>query len=44
MNSVRYFANVSTVILNKYIYVFLDFKFPLTLTAVHMLVCAVGSW
>jgi hypothetical protein len=39
----RFVANVSTVVLNKAIYVYLDFKYPFTLTAVHMAVnrCAV---
>jgi drug/metabolite transporter (DMT)-like permease len=42
--AVWFIANISTVVLNKAIYVYLDFKYPFTLTAVHMAVNSLGSW
>ena len=38
-----FFFNVTTVVLNKYLYVFYEFNFPFSLTAVHMFVCFLGS-
>ena len=39
----RYFANVSTVILNKWIFAVYGFKFPMLLTAIHMLLNTIGA-
>lgn len=36
-------ANVTTVILNKYIFQKLLWTFPVTLTIVHMVTCLLGS-
>ncbi|GAM21406.1 hypothetical protein SAMD00019534_045810, partial [Acytostelium subglobosum LB1] len=36
--------NISTLILNKYIYVSLHFTYPVSLTAIHMMVCSIGSY
>eukprot|EP01112_Ceratiomyxa_fruticulosa_P012178 TRINITY_DN3361_c0_g1_i2.p1 TRINITY_DN3361_c0_g1~~TRINITY_DN3361_c0_g1_i2.p1 ORF type:complete len:328 (-),score=45.02 TRINITY_DN3361_c0_g1_i2:53-1036(-) len=36
--------NVSTVILNKYIYQVFNFKYPFSLTGVHMAVCFIGAF
>jgi len=38
-----YATNIFTVVLNKYLFQIIQFTFPLTLTAVHMLVCSIGS-
>jgi len=37
-------TNVGVVISNKYIFKTLDWKYPLSLTAVHMLVCWIGTY
>lgn len=39
-----YATNVTTVILNKYIFKFLEFTFPITLTAIHMMICSLGAY
>ena len=36
-------ANVSTVILNKYIFKTLGWMYPVSLTIVHMVTCLIGS-
>ncbi|EGC35066.1 hypothetical protein DICPUDRAFT_92094 [Dictyostelium purpureum] len=41
--SLWFVLNISTLILNKYIYSSLYFYYPITLTAIHMLLCWVGS-
>eukprot|EP01102_Stenamoeba_stenopodia_P001505 TRINITY_DN112_c0_g1_i2.p1 TRINITY_DN112_c0_g1~~TRINITY_DN112_c0_g1_i2.p1 ORF type:complete len:348 (+),score=33.25 TRINITY_DN112_c0_g1_i2:227-1270(+) len=38
-----YVPNIATLVTNKYVYDSLHFKFPLTLTAIHMLICFLGS-
>jgi len=38
-----YGTNIFTVVLNKYLFQMINFTFPLTLTAIHMLVCSIGS-
>lgn len=38
------FATVTTVVLNKHIFQNMLWKYPLTLTIVHMFVCAVGAF
>jgi len=38
-----YATNIFTVVLNKYLFQIIDFKFPLTLTAIHMFICTIGS-
>ncbi|KAF2075908.1 hypothetical protein CYY_002799 [Polysphondylium violaceum] len=35
--------NISTLILNKFIFSTLLFSYPITLTAIHMLICSIGS-
>lgn len=37
-------ATVTTVVLNKHIFQFMKWQFPLTLTIVHMVICAIGSF
>lgn len=37
-------ATVTTVVLNKYIFQTMDWKYPISLTIVHMVVCIVGSF
>jgi len=39
----RYVPNILTVCLNKYIFQYLGFTFPLTLTAIHMLFSGLGA-
>jgi drug/metabolite transporter (DMT)-like permease len=39
-----FFASVSTVVSNKWLYQHLHFNYPFALTVVHMLVCWVGSY
>jgi len=39
-----YLFNVTTVVLNKYLYQVLNFQYPFALTAVHMIVCFIGSF
>lgn len=39
-----YATNIFTVVLNKYLFQFIDFTYPLTLTAIHMLICSIGSF
>jgi len=39
-----YATNIFTVVLNKYLFQMIDFKFPLTLTAIHMLVSSLGGF
>jgi solute carrier family 35 protein E3 len=36
-------ATVTTVVLNKHIFQIMDWKYPITLTVVHMVVCVIGS-
>ncbi|KAK5578337.1 hypothetical protein RB653_008007 [Dictyostelium firmibasis] len=38
-----FILNISTLILNKYIYSSLYFYYPITLTAIHMFICWIGS-
>ncbi|KAM9975843.1 hypothetical protein ACTFIW_013235 [Dictyostelium discoideum] len=38
-----FILNISTLILNKYIYSSLYFYYPITLTTIHMFVCWIGS-
>jgi len=38
-----YATNIFTVVLNKYLFQMINFTFPLTLTAIHMLVSTIGS-
>lgn len=38
-----YTTNIFTVVLNKYLFQIIEFTFPLTLTAIHMLICSIGS-
>lgn len=38
-----YATNIFTVVLNKYLFQIISFTFPLTLTAIHMLICSIGS-
>eukprot|EP01111_Echinosteliopsis_oligospora_P004415 TRINITY_DN1710_c0_g1_i1.p1 TRINITY_DN1710_c0_g1~~TRINITY_DN1710_c0_g1_i1.p1 ORF type:complete len:357 (+),score=57.94 TRINITY_DN1710_c0_g1_i1:264-1334(+) len=38
-----YATNIFTVILNKYLFQMISFTFPLTLTAIHMFICSIGS-
>jgi len=38
-----YATNIFTVVLNKYLFEMIEFKFPFTLTAIHMLVSTIGS-
>lgn len=38
-----YATNIFTVVLNKYLFQMINFTFPLTLTAIHMIVCTFGS-
>jgi len=40
---VWYFFNITTLLMNKYIFQMWHFRFPMFLTLVHMLVSAVGS-
>lgn len=37
-------ATVTTVVLNKHIFQIMDWKYPITLTVVHMVVCVIGSF
>jgi uncharacterized membrane protein YeaQ/YmgE (transglycosylase-associated protein family) len=37
-------ATVTTVVLNKYIFQTLDWRYPISLTIVHMVVCVAGSF
>lgn len=39
-----YITNIFTVVLNKYLFQIMEFKFPLTLTALHMLISTFGSF
>jgi solute carrier family 35 protein E3 len=39
-----YLFNVTTVVLNKYLYQVLGFKYPFSLTTIHMIVCFIGSF
>lgn len=39
-----YATNIFTVVLNKYLFQMINFTFPLTLTALHMLVSTIGSF
>lgn len=39
-----YLFNVTTVVLNKYLYQVLHFQYPFALTAIHMFVCYIGSF
>lgn len=39
-----YATNIFTVVLNKYLFQMIHFTFPLTLTAIHMLVSTIGSF
>lgn len=39
-----YLTNIFTVVLNKYLFQIMEFKFPLTLTAIHMLISSLGSY
>src|SRR5688572_2368394 len=41
-NFIRYFFNISTLLLNKYLYQYLGFVFPLSLTCIHMAFCSMG--
>lgn len=39
----RLLANITTLVLNKWLFVWVKFTYPLTLTALHMFACTVGS-
>jgi len=38
-----YATNIFTVVLNKYLFQIIEFKFPFTLTTIHMLINTIGS-
>lgn len=42
--NVRFLCNIGLVIMNKYLITIMGFKFPLTLTCIHMLTCWMGSY
>jgi len=37
-------ATVTTVVLNKHIFQIMDWKYPISLTIVHMVICVIGSF